>query len=168
MESARLFRNALLILILSRQETSKNQPVKGYCAVALGMLDYQPAKESLRKQIVYKGIEFKYRVNLARALGALGDHESSIDLIERLGSARTLAETAALAQAIGLIGGTSATEALTRLVMDESQKPLSRAFAIMALGLLYEKTEKRFNAPLSIGLNYRAKTQAIAEILDIL
>lgn len=141
--------------------------LRGYLAVALGMVDHQPAADFLRSQVVVERDD-KTRLQLATGLGLLGDTRAVPDLVKALDASKTLAETVSYSRAIGLIGDASAVPALVDLAKDEKRIGIARAFACVALGLLGEKSELYWNTPLSEDANYRLAIRAQQEILDIL
>lgn len=141
--------------------------LRGYLAVALGMVDYQPAADFLRAQVIVERDD-KARLQLATGLGLLGDTRAVPDLVKALEASSTLAQTVSYSRAIGLIGDSSAVPALVALVNDDKRIGIARGFACVALGLLGEKTEMYWNTPLSVDANYRLAIRAQQEILDIL
>ncbi|MBK6943029.1 MAG: HEAT repeat domain-containing protein [Planctomycetes bacterium] len=141
--------------------------LRGYLAVALGMVDYQPAADFLRAQVLVERDE-KARMQLATGLGLLGDTRAVPELVEALEASTTLTETVSYSRAIGLIGDASAVPALVGLVNDAKRAGVARGFACVALGLLAEKSEMYWNTPLSVDANYRLAIRAQQEILDIL
>ncbi|MFO0981977.1 MAG: hypothetical protein U1E76_09580 [Planctomycetota bacterium] len=142
--------------------------LRGYVALSLGLMRQTAAAPLLRKQIQDPGIDWRFRMNLARGLGLMADVQAVPALIGALGAARGLADAASLAQALGLIGDESAIEPLKTILKDGKRIGMQRGFAAVALGLLGEKTELPWHARISIGLNYRARTPALEELLDIL
>jgi len=155
-------------LLAKTMKESNDQPLKGYIAVSLGMMRYVAAADTLRDSIKQKGIDWRYRLNLARALGLMNDVAAVPTLVEELVNAKTLSESSSIAQALGLIGDKSAIDPLKNVLGDKAMNGKQRGFAAVALGLLAEKNDLPWNAEISVGLNYRAKTPAVAEILDIL
>lgn len=149
-------------------EDSNDQPLKGYIAVSLGLMRDTTRAAALREEIKKKGLEQKFRLQLARALGLMSDAEALPDLIGYLKTAETLAEISSAAQAVGLIGDKSAVDPLLQIVKNESAQPMSRGFAEVALGILAEKTPLPWYIVFSVDANYRAKVDALSEILDIL
>jgi HEAT repeat protein len=149
-------------------EDSNDQPLKGYIAISLGLMRVNSKAEKFRELITTKGLEPKFRLNLARALGLMSDTQAVPTLIDYLQSAETQVETATAAQALGLIGDRSAVDPLLAILKNKSKQPQSRGFAAVALGLIAEKTSLPWNAVFSVNSNYRAKVNALSEILDIL
>jgi HEAT repeat protein len=151
-----------------KYEDSNDQPLKGYIAVALGLMRDNTRASALREEIKKKGLEQKFRLQLARALGLMSDVDALPDLVGYLKSAETLAEISSAAQAVGLIGDKSAVQPLLDIVKNESAQPMSRGFSEVALGILAEKTPLPWYIVFSVDANYRAKVDALSEILDIL
>ncbi|MBL8766468.1 MAG: HEAT repeat domain-containing protein [Planctomycetes bacterium] len=141
--------------------------LRGYLAVALGMIDYRPAADFLRAQVIVE-TDDTARLQYATGLGLLGDTRAVPDLVKALQEASTLSETLSYSRAIGLIGDASAVPALIELASNRKSAGLARGFACVALGLLGEKTEMYWNTPLSVDTNYRLAIRAQQEILDIL
>ncbi|MFO0981504.1 MAG: hypothetical protein U1E76_07075 [Planctomycetota bacterium] len=154
--------------LMAELQDSNDQPLKGYLAVALGMMRHGLAANTLRETIRQKGIDWRYRLQLARALGLMNDLGAVPTLIDELINAKTLSESSSIAQALGLIGDRDAINPLKAVLGNKALNGKQRGFAAVALGLLAEKTELPWNTAISVGLNYRAKTAAVAEILDIL
>jgi HEAT repeat protein len=149
-------------------EESNDQPLQGYIAVALGLMRATTKADQFRSLIQKKGLEFKFRLQLARALGLMGDVNAVETLISYLEQAETLSETSSCAQALGLIGDKSAVDPLLAIVRNQSKQALQRGFSCVALGIIGEKTDLPWNVIFSVNSNYRAKVPALSEILDIL
>jgi HEAT repeat protein len=147
---------------------SRDQALRGYLAISLGLMRATGKAAALRESIQVKGLNAKYRFQLARALGLMGDKEAVPTLVNYLQRADTLAEASASAKALGLIGDRSAIEPLLAVARDTSRQPLQRGLAAVALGILAEKADLPWNTSFSVNANYRAKVPALAEVLDIL
>ncbi|MEW6744132.1 MAG: hypothetical protein AB1486_15370 [Planctomycetota bacterium] len=148
--------------------TCRDSALSGHIAVGLGLMGYGDAAGKLRELIGSKGQDWLLRLDLARALALLGDVQSLATLTKLLGEATSIYETASLAQAIGLIGDRGAIDRLTAIFEDPNRPGLLRGFAAVAIGLLAEKSSLPWNARIATRLNYRAQSEAIAEVLDIL
>jgi len=147
---------------------SKDQDFKGYASVALGLMNYTEAAEDLRQMCKSKSITPTFRLQTATGLGLMSDEEAVHVLIETLKGAQTLGVSSAVAKALGLIGDRSAIEPLKEIAADDDTTDLTRAFAVVALGIVGEKTDLPWNARISEDNNYRARVPAIDEVLDIL
>ena len=109
-----------------------------------------------------------YRVQLAVALGLMGDREVSRRLVDELEEAKTLWVISSTANALGRVGDRGAVAPLDEIMKNERRTGLSRAFAAVAVGLIAEKTAWPWNTRLSVGANYMASFPVQAQILDIL
>ncbi len=146
----------------------KNQVLKSYVAIGLGLMGATEAAEPLRSVMGAKGLDASLRLQIARALGLLGDRQAVPLLVANLRAAETFVEVGSTVQALGLIGDRDAVAPLLELLNDGKQHALRRGFAAVGLGLLAEKSDLPWNAVFTVGSNYRAKTPALAEIFDIL
>jgi len=108
------------------------------------------------------------RIEVARALGMLEDRAFEQQLLELLAKAEDLPQAAACAKAIGLLGGRASVDPLLALAQDANLPEFRRAFAVVSLGLLSEKTEMPWNAPYLIDANFTTLLRPLQEIFDIL
>ncbi len=148
--------------------SSQDQDLKGYCAVALGLMRYVEAADALRGLVQNKTITPTFRLQTATGLGLMGDEQAVDVLIDTLQAAETLGVSSAVAKALGLIGDKQAIAPLKDLAANKDKTKLTRAFACVALGIVGEKTELPWNTRISEDNNYRARVPAIDEVLDIL
>jgi len=145
-----------------------DEEFRGYAAVALGLMKHEAAGDQLLKLCRSRAITPTFRLQVATALGLLGDREAVEVLVESLASAQTLAVSSAVAKALGLIGDVSAIEPLKRVALDESAGAITRAFACVALGIVCERGDLPWNTRIRQDNNYRARVPAMDEVLDIL
>lgn len=141
--------------------------LKGYLAQALALLHADGAAPLLRSKLDAAGVEPRARLQYARALATLRDHEAVAPLLLLLQRGATLIESTAAAQALGQLRDRTALAPLLALAADPQQSPLARGLAITALGLLADPDPQPWNAALGRDVNYRAKVAAIAELLDL-
>ncbi|MGQ0552006.1 MAG: HEAT repeat domain-containing protein [Planctomycetota bacterium] len=147
---------------------SRDYDFKGYASVALGFMNHSAAADTLREVCKNKTITPNYRLQVATALGLMGDTEAVDTLVSTLEDAQTLGVSSAVAKALGLIGDVQAIEPLKAIAFDTTKPILTRAFACVALGIVCEKSDLPWNAAISQDNNYRAGVPAIDEVLDIL
>ncbi len=146
---------------------TKNKALQGHLCIGLGLMNYGKAAEKLR-DFAANEIVFRLRLQAATALGLMGDTEAVDVLVKALETGQTLSVTSSAAKALGLIGDSSAIAPLKNILEDSKANNLARAFAAVALGIIGEKTNLPWNACISENCNYRAKVDAISEVLDIL
>ena len=148
--------------------SSKDQDLRGYLAIGLGLCNWTDAAEAMRGIVKNKTTTPTFRLQVATALGLMSDEQAVSTLIETLSTAETLGVSSAVAKALGLIGDKSAIPELQDIADDDDRNDITRAFACVALGIVGEKTDLPWNASISEDNNYRARVPAIDEVLDIL
>ncbi len=146
---------------------TKDKSLQGYLCISLGMMQWTRATNKIR-DIAENEIYFRLRLQAAAALGVMGDPKAVGLLVKALENGQTLSVCASAAKALSLIGDGRAIPSLRKILADPRAKDLVRAFAAVALGMIAEKSQRPWNAVLSENINYRAKVDAISEILDIL
>lgn len=155
------------------REHRQRDDLAGYLCIGLGLMADDLAIGEIRA--VMQGSERRPQVLLqsARALGLLRDGTVVTDLCRQIqGSSHGLARLAALAAALGQIGDRRSLEPLLTMSADPSLTPLTRAFAVVALGSICDKDPLPWNAAYASTTNYRAATDTLTDgaagILDIL
>jgi HEAT repeat protein len=155
-------------MIFEEMIRARDKALKGYLCIGLGLMDYQPAADRIRKIVENEVVSYRLKLQAVISLGLLGDREVMEVLIASLATGETLSVTSSAAKALGLMNDAAAITPLKELLEDSSANALARAFAAVALGILGEKTDLPWNSVITEDINYRAKTKAIAEIIDIL
>ena len=88
------------------------------------------------------------------------------------GPHRPLAKLAALASALGYIGDRRTIKPLTRMMRKSEHTKLTRAFAIVALGMIADKERLPWNAKIGENIDYRSAVETLTNagtgVLDIL
>lgn len=148
-------------------KTTRDATLQGYLCVSLALMNWTGATETIR-HIASGTILFRLRLQAATALGVMGDRNAVGTLLKMLENAQTLSVAASAAKALGLIGDPRAVPLLQRVLTDPKANALTRAFAAVSIGMIGEKTDLPWNTVFSEDFNYRAKVDAIAEVLDIL
>lgn len=147
--------------------------VAGYLCIGLGLMRDDRSVGPMRELL--KGAERRPNLMLqaARSLGMLGD----VAVIDQLCTALTEGDSsvvriAAIASALGQIGDRRSIEPLLAIAGDDKRLPLTRAFAVVALGGVCDKDPLPWNAAYATFTNYRASTSTLTDggagILDIL
>jgi HEAT repeat protein len=160
--------------MIERMEKEKDEGVKGYLAIGLGLMNSLDAKEKIQKVVD----ESKYRPELLKqaaiALGLLGDKDVVPKLVLLLQESKGLATQASLSSALGFIGDQRSIDPLVKMLQNDSLTERARGFAAVALGIVADKEPLPWNSKIGIDLNYRASTQTLTDqsagtgILDIL
>jgi HEAT repeat protein len=159
-------------VLLKHLESVRDVEARGFTAVALGLLDVQPAIAPIEDIVRHSKYQAELLRNAAIALGLLGDKQLVPDLIEMLSSASSLSSQAAISSALGMIGDTRSVTGLVEFMRNTEVTDLARAFGAVALGIVADKEDLPWNAKISVGSNYRANTPSLTDgkggILDIL
>jgi HEAT repeat protein len=154
--------------LVKEVEKSHDQLLRGYLALALGVMRQNTAAPILRRYLRDPALDWRFRFNLARGLGLMADAQAIPDLIDGIKNVKAMSDAASLSQALGLIGDQRAIEPLASVLADRTRTGVQRGFAAVALGLIGEKTELPWHSAISVGLNYHARTAALSELLDLL
>jgi HEAT repeat protein len=147
---------------------SNDASLHGYIAVALGLMGARDHARELRDEMRGGVRDAKFRIELAYGVGLQGDPADTKALIACMQAGETIAEAGAAARALGLARDPAARAPLLAIARDAARPPLQRAFAEVALGLLLSQDPLPWPAEFSVDSNYRAKTAALSEILDML
>jgi HEAT repeat protein len=142
--------------------------LRGHLATALALLHDVDAIPRLRLLLEDRSVAPGLRIDVARALGMLGDKEFEPRLIELLGEAEDIPRAAAYAKALGLLGGRRSVEALVGMAQRHDVPTQRRSFAVVALGLLAEKSEQPWNVRYLIDANFTTPLRPLQEVFDIL
>ena len=154
--------------LLADLQERRDQRFRGHAGVALGMLRHEEATESLRNLLLQPGSRTDLRVECAIGLGLLGDMSSLELLSEALVESQTLGAVGGLAQAVGLVGTTTAVAPLLDLARDGSRPALARGFACVALGLLGARRDLSFQAELLAHEDYASESEALQKLMALL
>ena len=146
---------------------------RGYAAIALGLLQDRSAIAPIQRLVQDSRFKPDLLEQAAIALGLLGDKQVVAQLIEMLGSAKSLATQAAISTALGAIGDARSIEPLIELLENEFATHTARGFAAVALGIVCDKQPLPWNSALTTGINYRASTPTLTSedgtgVLEIL
>lgn len=139
---------------------SRDPEVRGYAALALGLIDARGAAVPLRSTIEQAAAQPFVLQQAATALVLMEDKEIAGLLLERVRTSSSLEELRALYRALGTSGDARAVEPLIELARDDARTAQSRALAVRALGEVADSSRLPWSTPLSVGLNYRAETDS--------
>lgn len=152
---------------------SKRDDVAGYLCIALGLMQDDLATGEVRALLRTSERRPQVLLQSARALGLLGDHSVVEELCHQIEDTEpSLMRLSAVASALGQIGDRRSLDPLIRMAQNDALTPLTRAFAVVALGSVCDKDPLPWNAAFASFTNYRAATETLTDgaagILDIL
>lgn len=133
---------------------ARDDSVRAYAAVALGIARAMSATEPLRALIPVS----RYRPHLLRevaiGLALLGDKSVTAALIPVLRESVGMSAQAALATALGFVGDAAALGPLLGLAADATVPNGTRAFAVVAAGLVCDRRALPWNTVYALDANY--------------
>jgi HEAT repeat protein len=165
--------------LAAAMEDVRESSFRGYVAVSLGLLDARGEAQRLGDMVDDARRDPDLMRQGSVGLGLLRERSAVDRLIALLRPAEgkrlpRLAVLAGVASALGYIGDRTAVEPLLETVQDEQLTPLGRAFAVVALGMVADRSPLPWRNLYSADLNYRAGVSTLLDpamgkgILDIL
>jgi hypothetical protein len=160
-------------ILRERLRTAPGDDVRGYVAVALGLVQAREAMPEIEALVR----DSKYAPALLReaaiGLGLLGDKSLVPELVKMLGEAHGFSAQAALASALGFIGDSRSIGPLVGMLERKDVTDSARGFAAVALGIVADKERLPWNSKISTNIDYRASTVTLTSpeatgILDLL
>ncbi|QDV04598.1 hypothetical protein Poly30_00890 [Planctomycetes bacterium Poly30] len=140
---------------------TKDPLARGQLAIALGLLDHEPAREDLHQLMETSRFQPELLWSASVALVLIQDPTVVPTLIDTLKKARSASGRGAAAAALGRVGDARAATPLLELLDDESQPTAARAFAIVGLGLLCEESPLPWRTPVAHANPYFAVTETL-------
>lgn len=168
---------AIALAILDDQEAAplihqqlagaENPELQGYLVTALAMLEWKAALPEIKKLSSSARHPDLVR-SCALALSLMQDSTSLELMITLLKNSGSTSVKGGMAGALGRIGDRRAIEPLIKIVNDASETDLTRAFAIVALGLIADKSPKSAFTRITIDVNYGlTNCEAQTVVIDI-
>ena len=146
-------------------------PKLGSCATvaaaALGVLGDELAVPRLRDLAERPTAAYDLREQAAIALASMNRPLATKALLRAFERANTATEATFLARMLGAVGDDTVVPVLVRYARDDRASALERAFAIVGLGRLLERSPLPWNARLSAGSNFLDPTPLELALLDI-
>jgi len=146
---------------------SGDDSFRGYAAVSLGLLRCHEAATALRRICSDQTVSDTLRQQVVRGLTLMDDPQLVPVLLDALSEARTIGVAWSLSRALGQRRDSRSVEPLLKLATDTSRSIPSRAFACVALGLVGDKADLRFNADMARDCNYLLLTATLQEIFSL-
>jgi len=146
---------------------SSGEPAfQAFACVALGLLGARDAKETLLE--VLRSSRPEVQSEAAIGLGLLGMREAIRDLTPLLHAKGSLWHLGSVSQALGLIGDATAVPPLVEIARNRELPTMTRAFSLVALGMLGERGSLPVLSNVCRDLNYRAQVETLNEVLSSL
>lgn len=147
-----------------------SQTLKGHVCTALGLINDDDSIPAVQELVRQKG-DPDLRKRAAVALGLMQDSEA-VKILEDVirQSPKSKAILGAATVALGFIGDSRAVDTLIGFAenADKNYQDTTRAFALVALGFLGDKSDHPMLSKVHENSNYLTQTEALAELLSIL
>jgi HEAT repeat protein len=155
-------------LLLEQIEANKSPALRMHLIQALTLLG-DGSVAPLIEDLLAKTRTVALQTTAALALGLLGTPDSSRLLLQILRENGTITVKGSVAGGLGRMGDQRLIEPLIAFVKDENEQDLSRAFGLIALGMMGEKDPSipPF-ARITIDSRYDILIETLAELRDIL
>jgi len=155
-------------ILLDALKKDRDVTLRGYLAVALGMVNYEPGMAYLFDVLEHATNLPLLREQTAIGLGLMGNRDVATRLVKSFEAGSTAYLQASAAQALGFIGDRNSIPPLVKLLVDPKAKELTRAFACVALGTIGEDAPIPVLAEPIANLNFLASTRSIYELQQIM
>ncbi len=154
-------------LIFKTLKETKNYDLRASLITALAMLDFKEALPEIRK-ILGRARNERLVRSCGFAMAAMYDADSLKQMLATLRNSGSIQVKGGMASALGRTGDRRVIEPLVKLIKTKAETDLTRAFAIVALGLVGDKSDKSEFSRVSIDSNYAmVNAQAFLEVIDI-
>ncbi|MBI4882375.1 MAG: HEAT repeat domain-containing protein [Planctomycetes bacterium] len=147
-------------------EEARDSDLRGSAALALGLLRDRGSVYALEDLLLYAA-DPEMREQAAAALALLAPEQAAAALLAQYERAGTAAEAVLAAQLLARVAGPSAIPPLVRAARDQERDSLARAFALVALGRIVERSSLPWNARLALDSNFLSLCPAEELLLDI-
>ena len=154
--------------LLEAMKKNRCATLKGYLAVALGMVEYTPAVEYLRVVLANTDNLPLLKQQTAIGLGLMGNRSVASALVQSLKEDSSSFVQASITQALGYIGDRKSILPLTAILTDPGARNLTRGFACVALGTIGEDALVPVLSELFVHHNFLASNRTLMELHRIM
>jgi len=155
-------------MLLDALKQSRDPDLRGYLAVALGMVNHTPAVARLGALLgESKNIPI-LQLRATIGLGLMGAREFIPALVKSLRNASSCYMLCSKARALGYIGDRTAVPTLVDIVNDEDTQAMIQGFAISAIGNIADPEPVPLVSRITTNHNYLASTECLNSLLAIL
>ncbi len=154
-------------LLLKDLVESTDASVRGYAAVSLGLLGETQAASAMVDLCKDRSISDTVRQQAASAIAMIGDASAAPALLAELTESKSLEYASSMSRALGQLRDPRMIGPLIALAQDPGARVVARSFACVALGLVGDKLDLRFNTRIEQDYNYLAGVATIDEIVSL-
>ena len=146
--------------------TEKNPSLQGYALLALGMIGLGENLDVIKNQLTTSPDPSVIR-NAALGLGVLGDSRSGQVLIDLIRNSNNPYVQSSAAVSVGFLGHFQMADKLLEIATEPDRNPISVAYAVNALGLLFDRDRMPALCRIAQDSNYLAGADSLDWVLSI-
>lgn len=154
--------------LLQAMKKSQDVDLRGYLAIAMGMINYATAVDYLTAVLEAADNLPFLKEQTAIALGLMGTRQVTGKLLMSLEEGKSAYVQSSVTKALGYIGDRETIGPLVKFLSDKGQQDLTRAFSCVALGSIGDDKDIPVLSGLFTNHNYFASTQSLMELSRIL
>ncbi|MCB9832203.1 MAG: HEAT repeat domain-containing protein [Planctomycetes bacterium] len=159
--------NAAPALMKTLADTA-NPELRSFVITALAMLDHREALPSIRDILARSARDERLGRACGLALAVMFEADSLELMMTIMRNSGSIQVKGGMATALGRAGDRRSIEGLVKLATDGGETDLTRAFAVVALGLVADKSPSSDFARAAIDSNYAMENaEALLEVIDI-
>jgi len=150
-------------VLVTLLDEAKNPQVRGYSALALGLIGHAPARPAIEAQLLAARYDPVSLEHTALGLALLDRARATQALLALLATARNGRDAAPLAAVLGRVADAGALEPLITLASSDDLSLQARANLALALGLIADLRAPSWRAALATDVNYFAWTPTLVD-----
>ncbi len=153
--------------LLSEFQERGDEEYRGHVALALGLLDHVDAADAFHEELGRASTSVTLRLQLVRSLSLMNAPGTADVLLGLLEASDSAAISWSVSRALGELRDPGSVDALVAIAEDTGRTELPRAFAVLALGLIGERSAVRWNVPVIEESNYLATVETLASLITL-
>ena len=155
-------------ILLKGMKKAQTESLRGYIAIAIGMVNYSSATDYLRDVLVNADNLPLLKQQVAIGLGLMGNREVAGLLVKQMKEGNNAYVTTSISKALGFVGDRSTIQPLAEMMVDEKAQAITRAYATLALGTIGDDSPIPALSSFFFGYNYLASTQTLSLLQRIM
>ena len=155
-------------LLLQAMKKSQTVTLRGYLSIAMGMIKSTAATNYLRTVMVNADPLPLLKQQVAIGLGLMGNREVAGELVKEMKTSSNAYVTTSISKALGFVGDRDTIRPLVKMMVDEDEQAITRAYATLALGTIGDDSSIPLLSDFFVGHNYLASTQTLSLLQRIM
>lgn len=155
-------------ILLDVMKKKQAVALRGYIAIAMGMINYTSATEYLSNVLMNADNLPLLKQQVAIGLGLMGNREVAGVLVKQMKDSSNAYVTTSISKALGFVGDRSTILPLAEMMSDMKAQDITRAYATLALGTVGDRSTISVLSDLFFGHNYLASTGTLTLLQRIM